>query len=154
MNSTKHINETLGAVVVLSIAFFVVLAFKPDLKTYESPLQTAQNSGAEDSAEEVKKVKSVYWNSHVRIISEIDDSSFISFALNELQQTCPFYEPDGATYRECLYDYVDSKKLETGATVSQVEAFSDYCLSIFTKYKDTLAGIELYQSCMAYKLSI
>lgn len=151
MDYSKQWNWAFLAIAVFALVFGVTALVKEGL--VEEPSQVAQNSDAEDFAEEIKEIKNNYRNSYIASIDEIGDPNLTSFVLNDLQLACPYYEPDGATYRECLYDFVEGKKLETGATASQIEAFDDYCLSIFTKYKDTLADIELYQSCMAYKLS-
>jgi hypothetical protein len=82
----------------------------------------------------------------------ITDVPFVTFATTVIDKRCPFYIPDGTTYRECLTDWVDelSKKL----LVEQVDEVHAYCEMFSAKYADAISfeSSELFTKCSIYKL--
>jgi hypothetical protein len=47
------------------------------------------------------------------LIPEGDELSHYSAFLRELEEVCPYYKPDGATYRQCLWELLE-KRTEEG----------------------------------------
>lgn len=82
----------------------------------------------------------------------ITDSSFVSFALKTIDKRCPFYEPNGVVYHECLSDWVS--QLEKNLLVEQIDEVHAYCEMFSKKYTDSISfeSNELFTKCSIYKL--
>lgn len=84
--------------------------------------------------------------------SFIKENDFVQFAKNTIEKRCPFYKPDGATYRECLSDWEQS--LEDKVLIEQADEVHAYCSTFTSKYVDdtSLEGSELFLKCSIFKL--
>lgn len=90
----------------------------------------------------------------IGIYSDISEKDFVAFASSTIEIKCPFYVPDGATYRECLATWVD--ELQQGrATESDINAINLYCEKFTKNYqsKQSLAASELFIKCTIFKLT-
>ena len=88
------------------------------------------------------------------IYSDISEKDFVTFASTTIEKRCPFYVPDGASYRECLATWVD--ELQQGrATESDINAINLYCETFTKNYQSqqSLAASELFIKCTIFKLT-
>lgn len=115
----------------LGIIALLIIVFVP---------HKSQQPIKEDIGSEFKEIA---WTSHLETVKKVGDNSFTAFVQFDLQEDCPFYEPDGASYRECLSEYVLTKQPNSEIEESCRKVVSDY------------GGVEaqnLYLSCLAYFL--
>jgi len=103
------------------------------------------------SQEALALVKNVYSELNTDAISGGKDPKFSNFVLNELESLCPFYKPDGATYRGCLYNLLEKKK-QLFKDSKALKEYEDYCGEVSKPYGGTQAS-DLFMSCMIYKLN-
>ena len=97
-------------------------------------------------------VSDVYTSSHEEAISGVGDPQFTEFYRSTINPKCPFYEPDGASYRGCLLDWESA--LRDGFHDKAAEKkITDYCLSISDQYDAGLEATELNLECLIYKLT-
>lgn len=90
----------------------------------------------------------------VGIYSDINEKDFVLFASSTIETRCPFYVPDGVTYRECLAAWTE--ELQQGrATESDIKAINLYCETFTKNYqsKQSLASSELFIKCTLFKLT-
>lgn len=95
-------------------------------------------------------VLKVFAEAHINAVINVGDPAFVAYVTGPLQKICPFYVPDGVTYRDCLNQLVERKKAAYTGKKDDIDSFENYCQSISDQY----TGIEtmnLYFSCMAYK---
>jgi hypothetical protein len=85
-------------------------------------------------------------------LSGITEKDFVTFAQNTIEPRCPFYKPDGATYRGCLGDW--EQDLESKNLTEQNDEVHAYCSKFVAKYADeqSLEGQELFLKCAIFKL--
>lgn len=94
----------------------------------------------------------VFAEAHINAVRNVGNPAFVAYVTGPLQKICPFYVPDGVTYRDCLSGLVERGKAAYDGSKSEIKSFDSYCQSISDQY----TGIEtmnLYFSCMAYKLN-
>lgn len=86
------------------------------------------------------------------LYSFIKEKDFTQFAETVIEKRCPFYKPDGVTYRECLSDWEQS--LESKLLTEQVDEVHAYCSTFTKKYVDetSIEGTELFLKCSIFKL--
>ena len=97
-------------------------------------------------------VGNIYKNMNADLYASIQEKDFILFATTVIEKKCPFYKPDGITYRECLSDWEES--LASKTITEQVDEIRAYCSMFTKKYTDetSLEGVELFLKCSIYKL--
>ncbi len=97
-------------------------------------------------------VGDIYKNMNNDLYSSITDKDFVNFATSVIEKKCPFYKPDGVTYRTCLSDWEQS--LEDKNMVEQNDEVHAYCSKFTNKYAEesSLEGQELFLKCAIYKL--
>lgn len=87
------------------------------------------------------------------VIEAMNDPAFTSYVTNTLAVRCPFYVPDGAGYRDCLWEVVNENEAAyTKATPSSQEIDNE-CQEKASNLDGLVAG-EVVLSCRAYKLSL
>lgn len=86
------------------------------------------------------------------LYSFIKEKDFKQFAETVIEKRCPFYKPDGVTYRECLSDW--EQTLESKVLTEQADEVHAYCSTFTKKYVDetSLEGTELFLKCSIFKL--
>lgn len=86
------------------------------------------------------------------LYSFIKEKDFKQFAETVIEKRCPFYKPDGVTYRECLADW--DQELESKLLTEQVDEVHAYCSTFTKKYVDetSIEGTELFLKCSIFKL--
>ncbi|HCC05868.1 TPA: hypothetical protein DEP94_00665 [Candidatus Nomurabacteria bacterium] len=86
------------------------------------------------------------------LYSSIKEKDFTQFAETTIEKRCPFYKPDGITYRECLSDW--EQGLESKLLTEQVDEVHAYCSTFTKKYVDetSMEGTELFLKCSIFKL--
>lgn len=128
--------------VTIAIASFVIyknIFVSSEEVNYTSPKAEVQNGTSTQD---------------IGIYSDISEKDFVDFASSTIEVKCPFYVPDGATYRECLASWVD--ELQQGrATESDINAINLYCEKFTKNYqsKQSLAASELFIKCTIFKLT-
>lgn len=85
-------------------------------------------------------------------LADIIEKDFVTFVQNTIGKKCPFYKPDGVTYRECLSEW--EQDLETKNLSEQNDQVHAHCSTFTKKYADetSLEGQELFLMCAIYKL--
>ena len=137
---------------ILIVALFFADRTPAELAS-KQPLQDSVQAAEEDmSVEEfAAEIKENWKKDHFKVVAAQGDSAFSSFVLFTLEELCPFYEPDGRAYRECMHEFIaDKKPLNTEAKIAEDE---NYCGDLATNYSIHIAGVDLYLSCLAFKLS-
>lgn len=115
----------------------------------DGAVNSQENLGSASHADVNDIVLKAFIETHVTAVMNVNDQAFTTYALGELNDICPFYKPDGVTYRKCLSDLIG--KESEGKATTTVAAAEKYCTSVSEQY----SGIEnanLYLSCTAYKL--
>lgn len=86
------------------------------------------------------------------LYSFIKEKDFKQFAETVIEKRCPFYKPDGVTYRECLSDW--EQNLESKLLTEQVDEVHAYCSTFTKKYVEetSIEGTELFLKCSIFKL--
>jgi hypothetical protein len=79
-------------------------------------------------------------------------AGFVTFASIEIDKRCPFYKPDGVSYKQCLSDWVD--ELSKPLLVEQIDEVYAYCEVFSKKYSESISfeQSELFTKCSIYKL--
>ena len=97
-------------------------------------------------------VGEIYKNMNADLYASIKEKDFVQFATTVIEKRCPFYKPDGVTYRGCLSDW--EEELANKSMVEQVDEVHAYCSMFTKKYTDetSLEGTELFLKCSIYKL--
>ncbi len=82
----------------------------------------------------------------------ITDATFVTYATDVIDKRCPFYEPNGVVYRECLSDWLDA--LRNNALVEENGEVNAYCEVFSKKYADVISfqESELFTKCAIYML--
>ena len=101
--------------------------------------------------ETTKYVGDVYKNMSSDLYASITDKDFVNFATTVIEKRCPFYKPDGVTYRTCLSDWEQS--LSDVVIVELTDEVHNYCSTFTREYTDetSLEGQELFLKCAIYK---
>ena len=143
----KHKEKYKNIILLLIIAFILGWLFS----TYYSKKTVYEE--IKINQEEVNSyVDDVYRNMNTNLYEAIEEKDFVSFAINSIEKKCPFYIPDGSTYRGCLYDWAD--ELRAKSLPEQVDEVHNYCSLITEKYTDSnsLEGHEIFAKCVIFKL--
>ena len=127
----------LGAIVVASVVLY---------KNVFTPTQIEQSIITTTS----KPAEATSTTSNVGIYGDIKEKDFALFASSTIDKQCPFYVPDGATYRECLSDWVT--KIQSKASDEEITEVNNYCQTFTSKYEkdSSLAWSELYMKCVIF----
>jgi hypothetical protein len=96
-------------------------------------------------------VGSLYANLNQDLYQSIDDADFVSYANTAIESRCPYYKPDGITYRQCLSDW--EEELSGRISPNKQRSIHAYCGDFTAKYTDpeSLQGLELFLKCAIYK---
>lgn len=117
----------------------------------QSDVSTENENQLPDSEVMEATVRSTFAEAHITAVINTGDPTFSAYVQGPLQELCPFYIPDGITYRECLNQLVTREKEAYIGNKDDIDSFENFCQSI----SDPYTGVEtlnLYLSCMAYKL--
>lgn len=85
-------------------------------------------------------------------IEAMNDPAFTSYVANTLAVRCPFYIPDGAGYRDCLWDVVNENEAAYTKTTPLLQEIDDQCQSVASDLDGLVAG-EVVLACRAFKLN-
>lgn len=85
-------------------------------------------------------------------IGAMHDPAFTAYVTNTLAVRCPFYIPDGAGYRDCLWDVVNENEAAYTKTTPSSQEIDDECQTVAAHLDGLVAG-EVVLSCRAFKLS-
>jgi|GEM_PF-5579623 len=83
-------------------------------------------------------------------VANAEIPGFYKYYFTKIESTCPFYEPDGATYRECLLNLMENKK--TQKSKSEINNADNFCNKVNAEYGSGLEAVELYLDCMIFEL--
>lgn len=80
------------------------------------------------------------------------DAGFTRFVSTTLEARCPYYKPDGASYRECLSAW--EQELGDKLRIEELDEVHAYCSTFTSAHADetSLEGMELFLKCSIYKL--
>ena len=84
---------------------------------------------------------------------DMTEKDFAAFASTVIEKRCPFYVPDGSSYRECLSEWMNS--LQSKAIDEENTEVNNYCQTFTTKYQkeESLASAELFMKCVIFTFS-
>ena len=97
--------------------------------------------------------RNIFQEGHARAIADVGDPKFTEFVATVIEPLCPFYYPDGASYRSCLYDLAAEKRAKFSGDAEAVKAIEDYCFNNISEDRDSLSFREVYSKCLIYKFS-
>ena len=74
----------------------------------------------------------------------------------DLDKICPFYEPNGAYYRECVFNQLDKESAKFDLESEMYKEIESYCEYNAVRGADwySLAFISDYSACVYYKLKL
>ena len=131
--------------VLIAVGIFFGLRYLND----DGAVNSQENLGSASQPNVNDIVIKAFIETHVTAVMNVNDQAFTTYALGALNDICPFYKPDGVTYRKCLSDLIG--KEADGKAAAAVAAAEKYCTSISEQYSG-IENLNLYLSCMAYKL--
>jgi hypothetical protein len=139
------------SIIILLIILIGVVSYSSFLKKAEQPQQIPSNTVTKKQ-QEIKQSKIITSSTTNELYSGITDSGFITFASTVIDKRCPFYKPDGVTYKECLATWID--ELSKPLMVEQIDEVHAYCEVFSKKYADNISfeQSELFTKCVIYKL--
>lgn len=147
---TERMKKTFLIPVLLLIAITFVVGYQFGKSgPIESPIATATTTPA-TSTPVTKKAATT--SIPAGLYSFITEKDFVAFAQTAIERRCPFYKPDGATYRSCLSDWEQS--LEATVLTEQADEVHAYCSTFTAKYvqESSPEGQELFLKCAIFKL--
>ncbi len=148
-----RINKLIILSSVLIVLVIIAIIFILQSARVRNNHQGGIMSETKNADELASYAKGLYVRMHLSSIEEVGDVNFTSFVKETIDLKCPFYEPDGATYRGCLIDWKDELlKVFKGSKIN-LDNIQSYCEGISNKYSGSLEGEELWLDCMIYKLS-
>ena len=108
-----------------------------------------------ETIEEIKEA-TVGTSTQTEVASMYEDMTekdFGVFASTVIEKRCPFYVPDGSTYRECLSDWMST--LQAKAIDEENTEVNNYCQTFTAKYQkeESLASSELFMKCVIFTFS-
>lgn len=98
-----------------------------------------------------EELRSEYFDIHLSALRKVEDPEFYNYVVSELEPACPFYDPDGKTYRNCLVSLIKQHLSAPKKSAEEVDAIKEYCNFISKPYMGELEATDLYNSCMVYK---
>ena len=141
--SNKYIWIVLAVLVLIGTAVLLHIS-----QTDVSAEKENQQPGTEFTGVDVFRI---FAEAHIHAVTNVGDPAFVEYVAGPLQKICPFYIPDGVSYRDCLGQIVEQGKVAYIGNKDDIDSFENFCQSI----SDPYTGVEtlnLYLSCMAYKL--
>lgn len=99
-------------------------------------------------------LSAIYWDSYMAAVVAAKDQSFTNFVLFDLQAKCPFYKPDGTSYRDCLNRLIDKEISGFKGGSKTIETIKNDCGKESAQYIGDLTNtaLSLSLSCEAYRL--
>ena len=145
--SNKYTWVVLAALVLIGI----VVLYRIPLTIV--PVEKVDKQADAEFTDGEMDVLRVFAEVHINAVTNVGDPAFVEYVAGPLQKICPFYVPDGVTYRDCLSNLVERGKAAYGGNKSEITGFENYCQSISDQYNAGVESLNLYFSCMAYKLN-
>jgi|GEM_PF-4294799 hypothetical protein len=115
---------------------------------YDGPHEIMSTSTQDDMSDVVLEA---FAESHANAVADVGDQAFWDYVSGPLQDICPFYEPDGVSYRSCLSSHIESEKMAFKGSRASITEFEKYCDSVSAKYTG-IEAVNLDLSCLAFKL--
>ncbi|MDP3988632.1 MAG: hypothetical protein Q8P93_00120 [bacterium] len=113
-------------------------------------LDTALMYGGEEDVSVA--VKEVFIDRNDALVATIEDRDMAEYIANVILEKCPFYEPNGANYRGCLFDLLEERQGRYVGTASNYQRILEECYDFAGNY-DALEYGEMSMSCLIYKLA-
>ncbi len=153
-NTQSGLSNRLAYIIVILLCILIGVAIY-GIKEYKTAKQVlpAPVTQPKPSVITEKKVPIVATTSTENdLYKGITDTGFVTFAHATIDKRCPFYEPNGVAYHECLSDWMS--ELEKKLLVEQVDEVHAYCEMFSKKYADSISfeSSELFTKCSIYKL--
>lgn len=141
----------IGLIIVVTVAYGGAAMLSAPTPPVASTTSNRQDQSVAEMAAQFIKV---YTANHVAGLEAFNDSGLMNFYENDLQKTCPYYVPDGSTYRDCLVT-LEQKEKSRVKNQSAISTADTYCSSGATKTADdtSLGYIDIYNTCMLYRLN-
>lgn len=145
-------------ITILAGLFFGLIIFVlsdyNDIRDQNVGRLTLYNPSSSKTAVEEKGIEVFNMFKQIRddAILQTKDDDFLKYIHENLDIKCPFYQPDGVTYRMCLgevlTDYEDKLFLDTKV----LENIENYCTNMSEPYQPGVGAYDIYTSCMIYKI--
>ncbi|MCX6813220.1 MAG: hypothetical protein NTV77_01895 [Candidatus Azambacteria bacterium] len=155
-NFLKNLNPTIRNFLIVGLLIILVFV---GYGFYQSAGVSNNNQRGNVASEAinvdklVKDAKVLYLEITLSAIEDVGDANFTSFFKEKINPKCPVYIPDGATYRECLFNWEDGLLKVFKGSKTNLDNIRNYCEGIGSKYPGSLLEGDLFLSCMIYKLS-
>ena len=153
-SDTKRLVVGIPLVVILLGAFGFWASSRPFQTQLESTMGVASQEKSGITTNDDWDIREVYLKSHIASLLAFDDTGLVDFAV-DLNETCPYYEPDGITYRNCIFNLVKKEegKLSSGST-ENLERYKKYCSEGALEMADegSHGYVDTYNTCLLYKL--
>jgi hypothetical protein len=137
--------------IVIPVLSAIILLLVGVLIGWKLGTHTASQVDDLDVERANKQVGSLYANMNQNLYQSIDDAGFVSYASTVIENRCPYYKPDGITYRQCLSDW--EEELSAHHPLRKQTSTHAFCGDFTAKYTDpeSLQGQELFLKCSIYK---
>lgn len=135
---------------ILLVLFVIIFLFNSD-NGKEVPVPE-ENTTVSDSTD-FSPERETWMTDNQYLYSKMSEKDFVAFASSTIEVKCPFYKPDGVSYRGCLYDWEES--LLSGESQTSLEKINSFCETFTAKYEDleSTPGHELFSKCRIFKAS-
>ena len=147
----KLIGIVLLVVFVAAVYLLYYLPKYPDGQV-ANPNPVNVNSDEQTQKELNEQYLTVATKGFYEAIDGVHDPAFSAYSHSVLDTRCPFYKPDGASYRECLWGLVEEKEAVYKKTSPSSKEIDDSCQAIASDLGGLQAG-EIVLLCRAFKLS-
>ena len=91
---------------------------------------------------------------HIAGLQAFNNSELLDFYENDLQKVCPFYEPNGVRYRECIVGLIQKERYRLAKNPIIIETTEKYCNEGVAKTMEegSLGFTDVYNTCTLYML--
>lgn len=137
---------------ILLILFVIIFLFSSNYKK-EVQVQVPEENITVSDITNSSPERETWMTDDQYLYSKMSEKDFVAFASSTIDVKCPFYEPNGVSYRSCLYDWEES--LLSGESQNSIEKINSYCETFTAKYEDleSAPGHELFTKCRIFKAS-
>ena len=140
----------IGLVILILGVFIFVKEWRNSSPDTVSNIASTKN-GEEDEFD-VAKVRELYANWNKAAIAELEDREMADYITNVILVKCPFYEPDGASYRICLDGLREKAESAYNGSELDYQKVKNVCSELSSNYSGLKAG-EMYRNCLTYNFS-
>lgn len=151
MKKEITISIFVSVVIIASASTFLLIQNKTE------PTSSIRNDDTAHTEEDYgTMVFDVYSGMHVGGLKAFHDHELMVFYENDLQKTCPFYKPNGVSYRDCVVVLQEKERARLAKNLSAISTVEKYCSDGAAQTMDdtSLGYVDIYNTCMVYRLRL